>query len=419
MVTNSPWERRLKDNPDLGQRIRRAFTRVARHSTAAEAATPLTVRLDASQSPDALLADALFRLNESCVWAQAAGAGEGPGGCCGSGSGSGGGSDGTGGGAGGGTVVIMGTHCAGKKTVGEALARRLGCVFEGELGDVLRGEHSALVPLGHLHGDGTAAAAGGGEGAAAVIDTGVRAVDKETKAADEKTPCAPPEVAWDDRVYRAEKSRDYRQRSQRWRVVETWHLGNLAWARSRGTSRGCTAAPVARSPPHQREQRGQGGQGGAEGDGAAAGGPRTPSSLSEDSAGSYGETGEEGGVSAIDGDAVSMLRRHRDAFAAVVAEAEWRMGRGQQLLVVFLDVEQTTVLRRRGEVAHNRARLPMGGDGADEAAEVGRLHYFLSEDARRLLAGAGVPYLSLRNDKDGEAAVEGRVARILDALRVV
>ena len=103
----------------------------------------------------------------------------------------------------------------------------------------------------------------------------------------------------------------------------------------------------------------------------------------------------------------------------IVAEAEWRMGRGQQLLVVFLDVEQTTVLRRRGEVAHNRARLPMGGDGADEVAEVGRLHYFLSEDARRLLAGAGVPYLSLRNDKDGEAAVEGRVARILDALRVV
>lgn len=92
------------------------------------------------------------------------------------------------------TVAIFGTHTAGKKTIGERTAQALGWEFQGELGELLRPEHT-LTPDGHIMGHGD-----GGD--------------------------------WDMFVHTAETQRDLR--ASRSRVVETWHVGNLAWALQRG-----------------------------------------------------------------------------------------------------------------------------------------------------------------------------------------
>jgi hypothetical protein len=98
------------------------------------------------------------------------------------------------------TVAIIGTHCAGKTTVGKTLAFILQWTFHPELGDVLRGDANSLVPGGHVFGDGSGR--------------------KNAKC-------------WDDRVHDAEIERDNNDVSASMgggRIVETWHIGNLAWA---------------------------------------------------------------------------------------------------------------------------------------------------------------------------------------------
>ena len=52
------------------------------------------------------------------------------------------------------TVVMNGTHCSGKKTSGEKLAKLLNREFQGELGDVLR-DFDNLKAGGHHVGDGS------------------------------------------------------------------------------------------------------------------------------------------------------------------------------------------------------------------------------------------------------------------------
>lgn len=119
------------------------------------------------------------------------------------------------------TLVLTGCHCSGKTTIATRLAQALQSRQDdattvsvvqhhhAELGDVLR-KKDALVPNGHLHGDGTS---------------------KTVASA----------LSWDDRVFQAEYERD-----EEWqttvntsigadkeglcRVVKTWHIGNLAWA---------------------------------------------------------------------------------------------------------------------------------------------------------------------------------------------
>ena len=95
------------------------------------------------------------------------------------------------------TVAITGTHCAGKGTIGRKLAELLGWRFDPELGDLLR---EKVVASGHLTGDGSGS--------------------KNAKS-------------WDNRVHAAEIARDLQSFSCR--VVETWHIGNLAWAITRAT----------------------------------------------------------------------------------------------------------------------------------------------------------------------------------------
>ncbi len=53
------------------------------------------------------------------------------------------------------TVAIVGTHCAGKTTVGKTVASILQWTFHPELGDMLRGDANSLVPGGHAFGDGS------------------------------------------------------------------------------------------------------------------------------------------------------------------------------------------------------------------------------------------------------------------------
>eukprot|EP00435_Cladocopium_sp_Y103_P061912 s223_g23.t1 len=87
------------------------------------------------------------------------------------------------------TVVIMGSHTAGKSSVRKRLAERMQWESDEELGTSMRGE-------------------------------------KEEQGKYQK--------AWDDVLHQAEVARDQeRMSTSTSRVVETWHLGNFVWALTR------------------------------------------------------------------------------------------------------------------------------------------------------------------------------------------
>lgn len=90
------------------------------------------------------------------------------------------------------TIVVLGTHCAGKRTVGTKLAQLLDMEFHPELGDSLR-DVASLQENSHEGGYGS---------------------------------------DWDGRVLQAEIQRDQEAKDKS-RVVETWHVGNWAWVQSR------------------------------------------------------------------------------------------------------------------------------------------------------------------------------------------
>eukprot|EP00178_Gracilaria_changii_P025361 TRINITY_DN78159_c0_g1_i1.p1 TRINITY_DN78159_c0_g1~~TRINITY_DN78159_c0_g1_i1.p1 ORF type:complete len:738 (-),score=80.57 TRINITY_DN78159_c0_g1_i1:459-2672(-) len=94
------------------------------------------------------------------------------------------------------TVALLGTHTAGKRTLGKRLANIFDWPFQAEVGDVLR-DKDKIVPAGHRTGDGRA--------------------DRDS--------CG---NAWDDRIHEAECKRDTTSTNSR--IVETWHVGNSAWA---------------------------------------------------------------------------------------------------------------------------------------------------------------------------------------------
>jgi len=92
------------------------------------------------------------------------------------------------------TLVLIGPHSAGKTTLGRHIASALSWRFDEELGEQLR--RRALAR-----------------------DAGAHAA------------LAQPE--FDRRVLQAELARDAHRAANRPRVIETWHLGNLAYARRR------------------------------------------------------------------------------------------------------------------------------------------------------------------------------------------
>lgn len=92
------------------------------------------------------------------------------------------------------TIVLIGSHGAGKTTVGRGIARALGWRFDDEIGERLRRQALARDPLAHA---------------------------------------ALPQSHFDRAVIEEELRRDREVAEQGPRIVETWHLGNLAYARQR------------------------------------------------------------------------------------------------------------------------------------------------------------------------------------------
>lgn len=103
-------------------------------------------------------------------------------------------------------IVIAGPHGAGKTTVGRALAARLGCPFHEELGYALA---RACRPAG---------------------STAEARQDRLDRA-----------------IFEAELARDEAWDAERPRVVETWHVGNLAYARGRSPAVAAEYLPAVRA----------------------------------------------------------------------------------------------------------------------------------------------------------------------------
>lgn len=91
------------------------------------------------------------------------------------------------------TIVLFGTHCAGKSTVSKQLAEILNWKFEPELVDTMRGQD--VTANGHKVGDGSGHASS----------------------------------TWDCCIHDAELERDQKNAPFH-RVVESWHVGNFGWA---------------------------------------------------------------------------------------------------------------------------------------------------------------------------------------------
>jgi hypothetical protein len=93
-------------------------------------------------------------------------------------------------------LVLLGCHGAGKTSLGKALARRMGWAFHEEIGRLL-------------------------------------AEDPRWRAKD--LTAASSQQAFDDELFRREALRDREWPASRPRIIETWHPGNLAYARARGS----------------------------------------------------------------------------------------------------------------------------------------------------------------------------------------
>lgn len=93
------------------------------------------------------------------------------------------------------TLVLVGPHASGKSTLGRLLAEKLGWIFHDEIGERLRREVLSQDPSQH-----------------AMVG----------------------QPSFDERVTVEELLRD--RQSPMFRVVETWHPGNLAYARARSPS---------------------------------------------------------------------------------------------------------------------------------------------------------------------------------------
>jgi len=93
-------------------------------------------------------------------------------------------------------LVLLGCHGAGKTSLGKALARHLGWVFHEEIGRLM-------------------------------------AEDPRWRA--RNLTAASSQQAFDDELFRREVFRDREWPLHRPRIIETWHPGNLAYAKARGS----------------------------------------------------------------------------------------------------------------------------------------------------------------------------------------
>lgn len=115
------------------------------------------------------------------------------------------------------TIVLIGPHAAGKTTLGTRLAAALGWRFDEELGERLRRQ-------------------------ALEVDQGAHAQRLQPD--------------FDRQVLRAELARDARVTDSGPRIVETWHLGNLAYAQLRSPAVAEALAPLVEAAVRRAAERG-------------------------------------------------------------------------------------------------------------------------------------------------------------------
>jgi thymidylate kinase len=217
------------------------------------------------------------------------------------------------------TVAMTGTHCSGKKTLGLLVAKILGFSFQAELGELLR-DHPDLVPGGHRVGDGS----------------GVRNAQ-----------------SWDDRVYDAELARDNQHESRR--VVETWHVGNLAWA-----------------------------------------------GMRLDAAQKAHEAQDTDGANEVSTEHEHHYQRVR---SAIKKEQSRRC-----VLAVHLCIGPSDSVRRRQNDS-NASRLPIEADM--EFDECNNLYQALDVKTQQYLGTLGIPLLVIENSDDGQDAIKATARKIV------
>jgi len=218
------------------------------------------------------------------------------------------------------TIAIFGTHTSGKSTIGRLLAKVLGVDFLEELGDSNRTEENKSSVNAHKSRE---------------------------------------DLTWDDYLYDHENIRDKATIGSS-RVVETWHIGNLAWALQ-----------------------------------------RTISSL--------GDTSVDDCNDKLRG---TLIER------TVTSIREELLARDMRLLCVFLRSSVATMQRRRGSTDYKTSDLPM----LDESVELPRLHKALDGRADELLNGHALfkplhlNVLPVENNEDGDEAIDAVVDTIIQEL---
>jgi hypothetical protein len=219
------------------------------------------------------------------------------------------------------------------------VARRLNWTFDTELGDDLR-DKDRLVTDGHISGDGTG--------------------DGDEKWSSSTFTTTTKARTWDDFVHMCEIERD-RQREAEGasRIVETWHVGNLAWALHR-------ERPPTKAIGSQDE------------------------SLVQKTHDAVQEHGHKSSVMFvhISVSTETSVRRRRQQHYSAGADAN-------------------------GVKEDNAARLPM----TNEAQECQRLHEALDtqglQEVSELATKLQIPLLVLDNDHDGESAIAHAGEKIL------
>lgn len=309
----NPWDERLDKDVNLGTRIMRSFERVADGLTTASnpgtvttspITTSIVVRLDANQTQQDVLKDGLRAVEEQLLRASLARQHRPM------------------------TIVLTGTHCAGKAIIGKIIAKTLGCAYQPELGDILR-DRPHLVPGGHLIGDGSG--------------------DSSSKK------------SWDERIFEAEKIRDEQALPNHGsRIVETWHIGNLAWAQLRLNN-----ARAQNDNPNNDDDT-------------------TTTTSSSDA-------GEE---------------HYQRAKAAIQQEMSTR----RCVVAVHLTIRPEDSIRRRKLDAQNTTRLPLSAE--EEAHECTIMHQALEvggrENLTRLQAELEFPVLVVDNSVDSNLGATRR-----------